>query len=179
MRKSLIILCAFFMACNPVKRVLNDPLKFDKVKEAVIRGGYCINDTTIIETIKDSVIYRDSLVEFKVPCPDVDTIIGHDGTQISISSGVLTAKVKAKETQKIIKVTNTVRDRSLENLLKKDIAWRDSTIKVYEGMLASEQKVSSEQRKAKNTWKWRFWGMIAGFAIYKLRRPIFKMISAI
>lgn len=179
MRKSLIILCAFFMACSPIKRVLNDPEKFEKVKEAVIRGGYCINDTTVIETIKDSVIYRDSLIEFKVPCPDFDTIIGHDGTQISISSGVLTAKVKAKETQKTIKVTNTVRDRSLEKLLKEDIEWRDATIKNYQDILANEQKVSSEQRKAKNTWKWRFWGLIAGFAIYKLRRPIFKMISAI
>lgn len=179
MRKSLIILTAFFLACNPVKRVLNDPSRFEQVKEAVIRSGACVNDTVTVETVKDSVIYRDSLIEFKVPCPDFDTIIGHDGTQISISSGVLTAKVKAKETQKTIRVTNTVKDRSLENILKADIAWRDSTIKVYQDLLEGEQKVSSEQRSKKNTWKWRFWGLIAGFAIWKMRRPIFKMISAI
>lgn len=179
MSKPLIILCLFFIACNPVKRVLQDPIKFEKVKEAVIRSGACINDTVTIETVKDSVIYKDSVVEFKVPCPDFDTIIGQDGTQISISSGVLTAKLKAKETQKTIKITNTVRDRALENILKADIAWRDSTIKDYEGILKNEQKVSSEQRKMKNTWKWRFWGLIAAFALYKLRRPIFKMISAI
>lgn len=173
--KPLIFICTLvLLACNPVKQVLRDKEKLDKVAEEVIRKGYCVTDTTIL--VQDSVVYRDSVIEFKVPCP-VDTIIGDDGTQINIRSGVLTAKVKAKDTYKTIE--KTVRDRSYENILKADLAQRDSAIKAYIDILSKEQAKTSAAKKEANTWKWRLWLLVAGFAIYKLRRPILRAITAI
>lgn len=162
------------VGCNPVRQVLNDKAKLDKVAEEVIRRGYCVTESTVV--VQDSVVYKDSVIELKVPCP-IDTTIGDDGTLINIRSGVLTAKIKAKETYKTIK--ETVRDRSYENILKADIAWRDSTINIYMVLLDREQKVSNEQRKLKNTWKWRLWLLVGLLGLYKLRKPILRAISGI
>lgn len=179
--KPLIFICTLvLLACNPVKQVLKDPAKFDKMKEAVIRSGACVTDTVTVETIKDTVIYKDSLVQYSVPCPDVkDTIIGHDGTQITIKNGVLTAKHKAKETQRTVKVTNTVRDRSYENILKADIAQRDSAIKAYIQIVSQEQAKVASAKKDAATWKWRLWLLVGVLAVYKLRKPILRAITGI
>lgn len=173
--KPLIFICTLvLMACNPVKQVLKDKEKLDKVAEEVIRKGYCVTDTTVL--VQDSVVYRDSVIEFKVPCP-VDTIIGDDGTQINIRSGVLTAKLKSKDTYKTIE--KTVRDRSYENILKADIAQRDSAIKAYINILSQEQAKTATAKKEANTWKWRLWLLIGVFAVYKLRKPILRAITGI
>jgi hypothetical protein len=60
MRKLLLILLLF--GCNPVKQVLNDKDKFDKVAAEVVRQGYCANDTTIIVK-SDTIVKTDSLIE--------------------------------------------------------------------------------------------------------------------
>jgi hypothetical protein len=60
MRKLLLLIVLF--GCNPVKQVLNDKAKFDKVAAEVVRQGYCANDTTII--VKSDTIFEvDSLIE--------------------------------------------------------------------------------------------------------------------
>jgi hypothetical protein len=60
MRKLLFIIVLF--SCNPVKQVLNDKSKFDKVAAEVVRQGYCANDTTIIVK-SDTIVKVDSLIE--------------------------------------------------------------------------------------------------------------------
>jgi hypothetical protein len=171
----IAFICALtLLSCNPVKQVLKDKNKLDKVAEEVIRKGYCITESTVV--VQDSIVYRDSVVEFKVPCP-IDTTLGDDGTQINIRSGVLTAKVKAKETHKIIK--ETVRDRSYENLLKADISQRDSAIKAYVEIVSKEQAKVAAAKKEALSWKFRLWMLVAVLVIYKLRRPILRAISGI
>jgi ABC-type arginine transport system permease subunit len=60
MRKLLLIL--LLVGCNPVKQVLKDKAKFDKVAAEVIRQGYCANDTLIIVK-SDTLVKVDSLIE--------------------------------------------------------------------------------------------------------------------
>jgi len=116
-----LVLLILLISCNPVKKVLQDKTKFDIVANEVIRRGYCVNDTLVIEKIKDSIVYKDSIVTIidSVPCKDFDTTIGR--ARIRVSSGVLTYSAKDSIVIRTHKVTNTIRDRSLENILKKDI----------------------------------------------------------
>lgn len=51
--------------CNPVKKVLNDKKKLDKVAEVVVRSGYCANDTTFIVTT-DTIVTNDTIIDTKV-----------------------------------------------------------------------------------------------------------------
>ena len=177
MRILLIIL--LFVACNPVKRVLNNKEMFDKVAEEVVRRGYCINDTITIETIKDSIVYKDSIIETKVqvPCKDFDTTMA-DGSRISVSSGVLTYKgnSKTKEIIRTITKTNNIRDKAYENILKGDIAKLDSASK------AKDVKISEQNAEVKNLKadvreeKFKFWALIAIAGIIIFRKPLMKLI---
>jgi len=76
MRKLLLILVLF--GCNPVKQVLKDKSKFDKVAEEVIRQGYCANDTTIIVK-SDTIVKVDSLIEVRS-----DTTIINDTAYVTM-----------------------------------------------------------------------------------------------
>jgi hypothetical protein len=58
----ILLLSLFLFACNPVKQVLKDKQKLDKVAEYVISEGYCANDT-IIQTKSDTLITYDTLYE--------------------------------------------------------------------------------------------------------------------
>lgn len=60
----ILLLSLFLFACNPVKQVLRDKQKLDKVAEYVISEGYCANDT-IIQTKSDTLITYDTLYESK------------------------------------------------------------------------------------------------------------------
>jgi hypothetical protein len=166
------ILTILLLACNPVKRVLNDPKKFEQIKDAVIRGGFCINDTIKIETIKDSISYRDSIIEreVKAPCADFDTTLA-DGTHIAVSSGVLTFKagVKAKHETKVIRITNTVRDRAYENILKSDITKRDSVINVYKNLYV-------ETKAERNELRWKLVWLIIIAVVIIFRKQIIKLV---
>ena len=160
----LLIILVFLVSCSSVKRVLRDKEKFDKVAEAVVRSGkYCIIDTITVTRIKDSVIYKDSLVKelVNVPCKDFDSIIGR--ARISVRSGVLTYK----SSDSIIKQTiiKKIRDLSAEQVLRSDVAVRDSIINVREKEILSLQIANSEQKDETRKWKWRFWGLIAALVL--------------
>lgn len=43
-----MVLLILLSSCNPVKQVLNNPARFEVVKDEVIKRGYCINDTLLI-----------------------------------------------------------------------------------------------------------------------------------
>ena len=60
---SILILILLF-GCNPVKQVLRNPEKLNKVAVEVIKQGYCANDTTII-TKSDTLLKVDSLLEIR------------------------------------------------------------------------------------------------------------------
>lgn len=76
MRSLLLII--LLVSCNPVKQVLRDKDKFDKVAAEVIRKGMCANDTlTIVRS--DTIVKTDSLIEIYS-----DTIIVNDTAYITM-----------------------------------------------------------------------------------------------
>jgi hypothetical protein len=149
-------------SCNPVKKVMQDTDKFDVVAKEVIRRGYCKSDTVVV--VVDSVVYRDSIIEriYNIPCADFDTTIGR--ARISVRSGVLIYK----SSDSIIKQTiiKKIRDLSAEQLLRSDVAYRDSLINVSEKSNLSLQIAISEQKDDTRKWKWRFIGLIVAVVLF-------------
>ena len=43
-----LVLLILVSSCNPVKQVLNNPARFEVIKDEVIKRGYCLNDTSFI-----------------------------------------------------------------------------------------------------------------------------------
>ncbi len=176
----LLIFLILLIGCNPVKQVLKDREKFEKVKEAVIRSGACINDTITIETTKDSIVYVDSIIENKiqVPCSDFEKNLP-DGTLIRISSGVLTYQHNCKEKQilRTITKTNNIRDKAYENILKGDITKRDTAISAYIKLLSDSQIANRELKKENRNLALRFWGIIAIAGVIVFRKQIFKLVN--
>lgn len=178
--KRIILISLLFIACNPVKKVLNDPKKFEIVKEAVIRGGYCINDTVTFETKRDSIVYKDSIIESKIqaPCKDFDTTLP-DGTKISVSSGVLFYKhpLNQKQNIQIITKTNSIRDKAYENILKSDISQRDSAIAAYIKLNKEAQLKLRDAENANTNLKWKMFLIIALALAWTFRWTLLKLVS--
>ena len=127
---TIILVSLLFVSCNPVKQVLKDQTKFNKVAEEVIRRGYCVNDT-IVEVRTDTVYKTDSLVINTVSFTNgkLDTVFA-DGSAVYIDDqGNVSVKCPVKQQVRTVTKTETIRDRSLENILKSDIARMDSTNK--------------------------------------------------
>lgn len=148
MRK-LLFLLILFASCNPVKRVLRDPIKFEQVAQEVVRKGYCVNDTVTTEIVRDSIIRKDSLIKefIPVPCKDFDTTFGK--TRISVRSGVLKYEHTCEKEQVIRerKVTNSVRDKKLEDILKGDIAKRDGVVSELRNTVKTKDEQISSLKK--------------------------------
>lgn len=155
MRKLISIIIILFVSCSPVKQVLKDSEKFNKVAEEVIRRGYCVNDTTIIVETRDSIVYRDSIIEIieRIPCADFDTIIGR--ARIKVSSGVLTYAAKDSVIYKRQTITNSVRDRSYEKILQKDIAILDSMVINRNVQVHDLQNANKDLKSELRWWKLR------------------------
>jgi len=69
-------------SCSPVKRVLSNPKYYAEVKKQVILNGECVNDTITEEILKDTIIYKDTVIHdsFKVNMPmecHLDTIVNN------------------------------------------------------------------------------------------------------
>jgi hypothetical protein len=172
-----LVLFILLISCNPVKKVLNDKSKFDIIANEVIRRGYCVNDTLVIEKVRDSIIYKDSLISIvdSIPCKDFDTTIGR--ARISVSSGVLTYSTKDSIVIRTHKVTNTVRDRSFENILKNDISLRDSIINKLNKDIVDSEIRNKEIRADLLWWKIRFSLLCIAFGLVLFRKPIAKIIT--
>jgi hypothetical protein len=56
----VLFLAIVLVSCNPVKQVLSDKQKLDKVAKEVVKMGYCANDTTIVVK-SDTLIEMDTL----------------------------------------------------------------------------------------------------------------------
>lgn len=121
-----MLLSVILPACNPVKQVLKDKKKLDVVAIEVIRQGYCVNDT-VVETRIDTLYQSDSsAVNYIKVTQPIDTTFA-DGAQLVIdSSGHVTVSCPVKVQYKTVTKTETIRDKALENILKKDIAKLDS-----------------------------------------------------
>lgn len=172
-----VILISSLLACNPVKKVLKDPVKFDKVAEEVIRRGKCTVDTVTVTEVKDSVVYKDSIIETvkNIPCKDFDTTIGR--ARIKVSSGVLSYSAKDSVVYRTKTVTNTVTDRSLEKILRKDIAKQDSTIKRKDLDLRGAELRAKELQRDLDWAAFKFWLLFVSALVIIFRKRIIWLFS--
>lgn len=160
--------------CNPVKQVLKDKAKLDLVAKEVIKKGYCVNDTTVIEKIRDSVVYKDSIIERinNIPCKDFDTTIGR--ARIKVSSGVLTYTAKDSIVYRVRNITNTVRDKALESILQQDIDLKNKEIDSLKNAVRSSQ-IENKDLRSENRWMTiKFWILLISALIIIFRRQIAK-----
>ena len=144
----MFILSVFILqGCNPVKQVLKDKKKLDIVAVEVIRQGYCVNDT-VVETRVDTLYQSDSSAINSITLyKEIDTVFT-DGTTLRIdSAGILSVGCPVKVQYKTVTKTETVRDKSLENILKKDIAKLDSIKKSLEYDIRERDLVVKETQE--------------------------------
>jgi hypothetical protein len=150
MRLSILLL--FLIACNPVKQVLKDKDKLDKVAEVVVKSGYCANDTTIITKSDTTIQYDTSYL--------TDTLIDlrtiKDTQYVTLPKKVITRTITIRDT-----ITNVVVDGARVLLLEKDVA---------------KYKTESAEWKelAKARWWYLFW-IILFTMVYLLRKPILRI----
>jgi hypothetical protein len=148
----LSILFLFLIACNPVKQVLKDKDKLDKVAEVVVKSGYCANDTTIITKSDTTVQYDTSYL--------TDTLIDlrtiKDTQYVTLPKKVITRTITIRDT-----ITNVVVDGARVLLLEKDV---------------NKYKTEASEWKelAKARWWYLFW-IILFTIIYLLRKPLLKL----
>ena len=150
MRLSILLL--FLIACNPVKQVLKDKEKLDKVAEVVVKSGYCANDTTIITKSDTTIQYDTSYL--------TDTLIDlrtiKDTQYVTLPKKVITRTITIRDT-----ITNVVVDGARVLLLEKDV---------------NKYKTEAAEWKelAKTRWWYLFW-IILFSVVYLLRKPILRI----
>ena len=171
-----LILILFLTSCSSVKRVMKDKDKFDQVAKEVVKRGYCINDTTIITDTKDSVVYKDSIIEriTSVPCKDFDTTIGR--ARIRVSSGILTYSSKDSIVYRIKTIINNIRDKKIESILKQDIQSRDSAILSQKGIVFDLRNANLDLMEKNRKLMLRLWLLMIGGFVITFRKPLIKMI---
>lgn len=144
----LFILIVLASSCNPVKRVLNNQKKFEIVAKEVVKRGYCVNDTIIIDSSRiDTMVKQNYIIDtFTINRADIDTIL-KSGAVVSIKDGVLSVKCPStKEVTKIVKQTQYIRDLKLESILKSENIFKSDSIKELSIQL-KEQKILTNKHK--------------------------------
>lgn len=152
----VLFLLIIFGSCNSVKRVLKDPVKYKQVTDKFVESGGCVNDTITVTNTKDSIITDTvtQIIETKSPCPDFTQTLS-DGTIVTSKDGNLSIKYKLKNTtiRTTRTITNTVTDKTLQNLLKeqRDSA-RTALLKTKLELKDTQTKLSEAKRKNLYTW---------------------------
>ena len=132
--KSLHILVLFLLfllitSCNPVKIVLNNNQKFEKVAKEVVKRGYCINDTVIVDVVKIDTLIQNNYITDTISITTKDTVLA-SGTSISVKNDKI--YVKCPPSKNIIKTltkNNYIRDVKLESILKKENTEKTDSIR--------------------------------------------------
>lgn len=149
MRLSILLL--LLVACNPVKQVLKDKNKLDKVAEVVVRSGYCANDTTII-TKSDTTYQTDTIYDTQI---FIDERTKTDTQYVKVPK-VITRTITIRDT-----ITNVVVDGARVLLLEKSLSKSEETRLKYQNL-------------AKQRWWYLFW-LILFIVTYLLRKPILRI----
>lgn len=158
-----------FYSCSPVKRVLTNPKYYEQVKKQVILNGECVNDTITEEVLKDTIIYKDTVIHdsFKVDMPmecHLDTIV--NDFSVYLENGNLWVKWLGKVPERTIKkqVTHVVVDRAKEAILIDSCA--NQNRKIYE----LENSI-----KSKNSKILKLFVLLAAIVLFMLRKPIMRL----
>lgn len=127
------------LSCNPVRKVLQDPEKFNVVKEEVIRRGLCANDTTIV-TKSDTLVTIDTVNNYFI-----DTEIINDTVYLTKNiRSIATKTITIRDTIKAVVVDNA-RVRLLQadsaTLSKESIKWKEKADKRLNWLLLAAMVV--------------------------------------
>lgn len=122
----LLIGLLWILSCNPVKQVLSDKQKFDKVAKEVIRQGYCANDTIIVSK-------SDTLIEF-----DTLTILEDKPFLEIINDTVYVTKWKTNTITKTLTIHDTIRATVVDNARVK--LFQEELLKANEERLNWKEK---------------------------------------
>jgi hypothetical protein len=147
-----LLISIFLLACNPVKQVLRDKEKLDKVAEYVISSGYCANDT-IIQSKSDTLITYDTIYEKN---DIIRNILRTDTLRLSFTKTLV----------KTIRITDTIQKVVIDN----------ARINQLEAKLAIQTEKTEEYKaKANSRLKWLLLLLIA-ICVRILYKPIKKFI---
>jgi hypothetical protein len=147
-----LLISIFLLACNPVKQVLRDKEKLDKVAEYVISSGYCVNDT-IIQSKSDTLITYDTIYEKN---DIIRNILRTDTLRLSFTKTLV----------KTIRITDTIQKVVIDN----------ARINQLEAKLALQiEKTEEYKAKANSRLKWLVLLLIA-ICVRILYKPIKKFI---
>lgn len=163
------VIISVLYSCSPVKRVLSNPKYYEAVKKQVILNGECVNDTITEEILKDTIIYKDTVIHdsFKVDMPmecHLDTIV--NDFSVYLENGNLWVKWLGKVPERTIKkqVTHVVVDRAKEAILIDSCA--NQNRKIYE----LENSI-----KSKNSKILKLFVLLAAIVLFMLRKPIMRL----
>ena len=149
----ILLLSLFLFACNPVKQVLKDKQKLDKVAEYVISEGYCANDT-IIQTKSDTLITYDTFYQR-----------GQDIIRDFYHTDTLRVPL-TKTLVKTIRIRDTIQQVVVDN----------ARIKQLEAKLAVQTEKTEEYKsKAKSRLNWLIL-LIIVISLYIIRKPVINLI---
>jgi hypothetical protein len=145
----LVFAAILMLGCNPVKQVIRDKDKLDKVAEVVVRSGYCSNDTVLI-TKSDTMINYDTVTNTKI-------------TTVQKNDTVYLWETKYRNVTKTVKIRDTVRqvvvDQAKINILEKD------NVKLVDQLAKSED----ESRK-RLYWVFVLLLIILGYVYLKIKK---------
>ncbi len=146
-----LLISLFLLSCNPVKQVLRDKEKLDKIAEYVISSGMCANDT-IIQSKSDTLITYDTIYEKN---DIIRNILKTDTLRLSFTKTLV----------KTIRITDTIQKVVVDN----------ARINQLEAKLAIQtEKVEEYKAKAKSRLNWLVLLLIA-ICVRLLYKPIKKL----
>jgi hypothetical protein len=99
----ILFLAIVLVSCNPVKQVLSDKQKLDKVAKEAVKMGYCANDTTIV-------VKSDTLIDI-----DTLTIIDEKPMIEVINDTVYVTKWKTNNITKSVTIHDTIKAVVVDN----------------------------------------------------------------
>jgi hypothetical protein len=165
------VIISVLYSCSPVKRVLSNPKYYAEVKKQVILNGECVNDTITEEILKDTVIYKDTVIHdsFKVNMPmecHLDTIV--NDFSVYLENGNLWVKWLGQLPTRTInkQTTHVVVDRAKEAILIDSC--KSLELKLYD---------KENQLVRKNKTIFKLYTGLAFLLLFILRKPLLRLVG--
>jgi hypothetical protein len=165
------VIVSVLYSCSPVKRVLSNPKYYEAVKKQVILNGECVNDTITEEILKDTIIYKDTVIHdsFKVNMPmecHLDTIV--NDFSVYLENGNLWVKWLGQVPTRTInkQTTHVVVDKAKEAILIDSC--KSLELKLYD---------KENQLVRKNKTIFKLYIGLAFLLLFMLRKPLLKLVG--
>ena len=169
----LVAIIGVLYSCSPVKRVLSNPKYYAEVKKQVILNGECVNDTITEEILKDTIIYKDTVIHdsFKVNMPmecHLDTIV--NDFSVYLENGNLWVKWLGQVPTRTInkQTTHVVVDKAKEAILIDSCS--NQARKIYE---------LENESKRKGSIIFKLYIGLAAILLFLLRKPLMRLIGIV